>query len=1131
MNTALSPINPDINATVMASAGSGKTWLLVTRIIRLLIDDNPPDTILAITFTRKAAAEMELRLSQRLFELSQANETSLHEFMQQVSLEATAENIYQVRNLYEKFLSSPSRVKTTTFHAFCQDILRNFPLEADVPPGFELAEKTGELISTAWAALYNDTTKDPDSELAQALEYIFEQCAGPLNTYKLLNEFLNHRSEWLAYIQGIENPIKEARHKLSAFLEIDPGEHPLANFPDQVLGKKVQEFSTLLVKHATKTNLDHATLLSKFIEDTLTVEERLNVLIKVFLTAKMEPRVRKESKAQAKNMGEGGQQQFLAVNNEICDSINDILDKLNRHQTYFISSAWYLAGSSLLDYYQRIKSEQRFLDFSDLEWKAYQLLNHADNALWVQYKLDQRINHLLIDEFQDTNPTQWHLILPLLQELAANESKLNKSVFLVGDSKQSIYRFRRAEPRLFPAAHNWLEKNLTAKKFPLDTSWRSSPAIINIVNTIFDTSPLKDQLDNFVPHKTMRESYWGKVELLPLSNNPETMQDAYSDELRNPLERPRDLVLDLRHRLEAKIIAEQIKQLISEYSICETPNESRITQYSDIMVLFRNRNHIHDYEHIFREFGIPYIGANKGTLLENIEIKDMVALLETLATPYNNIALATVLRSPLFSCSDDELIFLSKDKNNNWFDKLNALASNQAKDTPLFRAWFWLNQWRPLVGKLPVHDLLDRIYTESDIYARYEAAFPKHLKHRTRANLTRFIELALEIDSGRYPSLMRFLAQLEELRKSDQEGPDETPSSDDENRVRIMTIHASKGLEAPIVFLADSTTTSRTSYAHKPIIHWPVSAERPESFYLTSKNIDSRSKTIIEQDMKAAQQENANLLYVALTRAKQFLFISGCMPKKNQSELGWYGDIAQSYDINTEDCNEPIELESYLMNEMQANKSAQQSAKEKISDITPDPRLTKPMSLTPLTQEIAPSRTVSSISCFNQEQDDDGRLRGIIIHQMLQVLCEGGKKNETVQLNIIANIFSMPTNHPVLSDCWQESLNVYNAPGFREFFDPELYTQDYNEVAIEYRQGEKTVYGIIDRLIVKENEVTLIDYKTHRGNKEKIISEIAPRYYMQLKYYLEGIRKIWPDKGVRAVLLFTNEAFVHECPI
>ncbi len=1113
------------NATVQASAGSGKTYLLVSRIIRLLLEGVRPDVILAITFTRKAAAEMQTRLLQRVFELAACAPQTLAASLEQLGLDPAHPGLQdRARNLYETLLRIPHPVQSTTFHAFCQDLLRRFPLEADVPPGFELVDRTGALQDQAWEALMVDAASQPEHPVSQSLSTLFNQL-GLVTTHKALDHFLLHRSDWWAYTLAETDPPGMAGQQLQNQLNVDASLDPVAAFfADDRVQNKLHEFAALLGKHPTATNLAAQDDILHGLEPERDPTSRFTLVWNVFFTKSGSPRSRKPSKALQDKLGNEGAARLITLHEQLCTRLLAVQDRLAAQYTLDINHHWYRAGQRYLDHYQRIKQEQRLLDFTDLEWKTYLLLNHADNALWVQYKLDSRIEHLLIDEFQDTNPTQWHLVKPLLEEMVNQPGVQTRSVFLVGDAKQSIYRFRRAEPRLFINASIWLKQQLGATSHPLNKSWRSAPAIIQFVNRLFGEGELHQRLVNFETHTVHYQHRWGRVTLLPLAQEPDA-EISTSPALRNPLELPRPEVRSQRYQREARLIATTIQDLINQPSLIGDEDNAHPLRYGEIIVLFRSRTHIAAYEQALREANIPYLGAERGSLLESLEVNDMINLLQWLNMPHDNLALAGVLRSPLFDASDTDLMRLAQTGRGSWLERLEILAAEGAETAPLQRARQLLGSWRALAGHIPVHDLLDRIYSEGNVLARFSAAFPPHLHSRVIANLSRLLELALEMDSGRYPSLMRFIHWIDELRQQQHDAPDEPVNSGETDRVRLMTIHAAKGLEAPVVFLVDAARTPPARNAYSVLQDWPVEAAKPDSLLLnvSQPHADPLSRQLLEQLRQDEQREETNLLYVALTRSCQLLYVSGCQPRKGQ-QLSWYGDIAAAYGLDPLAVTAPQILEE--TGQPPGQVPVQPPPRPTVNREV-DPRLSQPLSLTPVYREIAPSRQIATRQATGEIEDEDGRLRGIIIHRMLETLSNhtgDGPDAIAAQLGLLIEADE-------LEAFWQEARQVWQHPELQALFNPATLRQAYNEVPMLYQQQNSTVHGIIDRLVVTDTEVLLIDYKTHRHARPDNLQQIAEPYFPQLRYYYEGVTQLWPSLPVRAFLLFTACAGMVELPM
>ncbi|HEY9052183.1 MAG TPA: UvrD-helicase domain-containing protein [Gammaproteobacteria bacterium] len=1124
---SINAANPAINATVTASAGSGKTWMLVTRILRILLEDAQPGSILALTFTRKAAGEMQQRLAERLHELATVSEAKLDKGLHEIGI--TPDDTYRqrARSLYEFHQYCDYPVRTQTFHSFCQDILARFPLEADVPPGFDLLESSSLLIKQAMDALYNEAALNMNGKLAQDLQQFMSLCDGQFNLDKALHSFLDHRSDWWAFTEAADEPVGFATNTLQQQLEFDANIDPLQNFFNVSTLQYIKEFASLLGRYVNKTNEKHANSLADVLLATDFNAKLFQQVCDCFLKKDGDPlkQGREDKPTVRKALGDDTDR-FLELNELIVSAIFKTKDLLNKQNTFELNRLWYICGEHFVSHYQKLKRELRILDFTDLEWRTYKLLQSSDNALWVQYKLDQRIDHLLIDEFQDTNPTQWQLILPLLQEMAAAETSRMRSVFLVGDEKQSIYSFRRAKPELQAQASSWLAENLTATAFPLNKSWRSSPAIIESVNEIFKQDDLKKYLPTFPQHQTHQQDLAGKVVVLPLLKQiQDEEEEEQTGELRNPLKQPRAEKTGM-HYQEGQLIAQHIQQLVNDRISLGHEQNQRTIEYGDVFILVRNRSHVADYEKALRQAGIPYLGANKGTFLDCMEIQDMEALLDSIMTPFNNLALAQVLKSPIFSASDEDLMRIASVKTDSglWIDRIDILHDELEADHPIHRAHVALTRWRELADKIPVHDLLDKIYNEANVLKRYEASAPDALKPRVVANLTRFLELALELDSGRYPSLMHFLDYLRSLRMISSDAPDEAPMETEASRVRIMTIHASKGLEAPVIFLADTMSVARDRYSMSTLVDWPAEKARPVAFQLIpQKDLrDSLSQQRLQQSDYIEQRENVHLLYVALTRAKQLLYVSACQPERGSGN-DWYTPIhnAVSNIGNTEDDGTVEYCKGTF------TQHAETSTTEIINNAVKfDPRLSKAFSNLPKPDRIiAPSRTASTTTA---EADEDAQQRGIAIHRCLDLLSRSSPYTVDSIKQLLASELDMNKDDTTLEDYLEEAQGIINNPAFTHLFKLEADSKSFNETPIHYMLDNRMVFGVIDRMILRKNEITIIDYKSHQHATQDNLYELAQHYKEQMRLYAEGVRRAWPDKKINAALLFTHCAGLQE---
>ena len=1154
----LDACTPALSATVSASAGSGKTWLLITRIVRLLIDGAEPGNIIALTFTRKAAGEMQIRLNERLFAMATATDWELDQLLEMIGCDNDSQTKKIAAGLYEKLMHSLYPVNIQTFHSFCQDILSRFPLEADVPPGFDLIEDSSLLERQASQMLFDEARENTGSHhnrdrLNASLDTIMQFCNGPDNTLTSLSSFLAHRSDWWAYTAQSKDPVEFACTELARSLQLDEpvidDSTVIDNFLNDIIRQKLMIFANLLREIKNKTSDKHADSIDAALKLS-DIKSCFSLVNSAFIKKDGEPLAqgRKYSAAMEKKLGSENTKRFIDLHREISENIQNVNEQLKRLQTLNINKAWYYAGHRYSEIFQQLKTEMRLLDFTDLEWKCYQLLQHADNAHWVQYKIDQRIDHVLIDEFQDTNPTQWHLLSPILDEIAADPEQRPRSVFLVGDEKQSIYSFRRANPALQAQASQWLADMLGAQATPLDFSRRSSLAIIHCVNQIFEQPDIQQVMTGFTTHGTHLDTLPGKVVLCDLFE--EQVEDTEITEtenlfFRNPLLQAREIsVRTLRHD-EADFIASQINKLINSSELITDNGTIRPIEFGDIMILMRNRTHIGIYEHALKQHGIPFIGNKKGGLLDNLEIQDLNCLLNTLITPYDNLALAQVLKSPIFHASDDDLILLARQKDEtHWYKRLLSLTNEQHDELskPLQRAASLLPRWQQLAEHLPVHDCLDRIFSEGNIVKRYIAVNRPENQQNIASNCQRFLELSLETDSGRYPSITRFLQRLLHLQTYSANPPEEPLSQSHESRVRLMTIHGSKGLESPVVFLADCNSTASNKNAYASLVRWPAEKAQPTNFQLqlSKDNTDGITQQLQQEKLNEQKREELNLLYVALTRAREQLYISGVASNRSQDD-SWYQIITNGLDTITErEANTGgihYKVYRHLAYDRSVVDLAEKSeiAIEKQVDI--DERLLRPLAVTPSSNAfIAPSLHPDIDDLPGITESDDNiyrreiaKWRGTVIHRIIEQLCNtaGYPASDQTITRIQQQLKSEVLLHKpafieYLDSCIEEAVSTFNHPAFMTIFNPASDALLYNEMPLMYLQQKQAIYGIVDRVIKSDDVITIIDYKSHQLTENIKTQDAALQFLEQLDYYRQGVNKLWPGHDVKTGVLFTH---------
>jgi ATP-dependent helicase/nuclease subunit A len=1101
-------LDPRRSVVVEACAGSGKTWLLVSRMVRLLLDGALPSQILAITFTRKAAQEMQARLQEWLHDLARGDDAFVCQFFAERGLDTLSdEQMRRARVLYESVLLAQPGITIGTFHGWFMQVLQRAPLNADVMHGMSLLERPGAEQQAAWEELLEQMRKQPGGELAQRMEWLFAEY-GLHNARELLFNFLAKRAEWWAYTAHLSSPSGEGVHvvlatldKLRADLEVDLAFDPVADWGQRGNNEEMYlAFVRQLASNGTEVQQSKAVELERTWTDNAP-EWRFEKIWPLLFTQKREPRTGKPI-APSKKQNESV---FLDTLVALQDSLQTVRDTLAEQQAYRLNEAVLHCGSALLERYQSLKAQKQQMDFVDLEWQLCRLLQTSEHAETMQYKLDSRYQHVLLDEFQDTNPLQWQIMRAWFDAAAAVQSQL--TVFIVGDPKQSIYRFRRADARLFGVARDYLTQHFSAETLGNSLTRRNAQPIVDVVNAVFREQPHGFE---FVEHQTHQKDLPGYVQVLPLSvadelPSPQRGREEEVLQLRDPLTTPRAETGEGARHKEAQQFADQLHIIARTWQV-QADGETRRAQWGDIMVLVRSRTHLAIYEEALRAQHIPFISSRRGGLLDTLEAEDVQALLMFLITPFADLQLAQVLRTPIFACSDDDLMLASGLRNeelglsgavrvneaedfsqssvqahkSSWWQRLQQL---DAPSPALQRARQLLKGWLVLADKLPVHDLLDRIYFEGDVIARYRAVLPSERRAKVVANLNAFMEIALSVDAGRYPSLPRFLQELRELRDSSDDAPDEGRLGSVGNAVRIYTVHEAKGLEAPIVWLLDAHVEKKNREGNDVLLGWSPHDERPAHFSLYTDLASRGRKRVPLFEQEAAQQarEEMNLLYVAMTRTQQALIVSGSQGGKENRSWTWYEHIAAVVD------GQKMPFALSLSNDENDIPSATHSTS---SGQTEGVSIQLP-AITPIGKRIARNTA--------QQQ------RGIWLHALLQYLTEGTADKIELQHHL-----AIPAAE--VESLWQQAQLLLATPQLARFFDAQQYRAAYNEMPYVNAQGE---LKRIDRLVEFDDEVWVLDYKL--GDAED-----ATRYHTQMQEYRTAMQAVYAGKMIRCALVFVS---------
>ncbi|WP_323744975.1 UvrD-helicase domain-containing protein [Noviherbaspirillum malthae] len=870
--------DPARSAVVEACAGSGKTWLLVSRMLRLLLAGAAPSQLLAITFTRKAAREMRERLMQLLHELAVQPEPEACRLLLErgVPESRLPELLPMARKLYQQVLSSPQGMSIDTFHGWFAKLLQASPLASDVPHPYTLAENTGELRREAYLRFMQSLDRPEQADARQALFSLYEM-AGDRNARQLLDAFIDKRAEWWAacgiHCAGDASRPLSWLHELCGTDALRDAR--LGLWDDVALIGRIHEVARLLAAGG-KRNRDRAEAIRQALAGDAS-PAGFSRLLTQFCDERRQPRGNDARHgglqgALQDRFGPDGVEVFRNEFTAIAHALHALERRAGEPRVLALNQHLFKLGPAYLAHYQAVKAEQRMLDFGDLEWHAYRLMTSEEYAAYLQSRLDARYRHILLDEFQDTNPLQWCILRAWLDAYGGDAEP--PSVFIVGDPKQSIYRFRRAEPRVFAAARDMLAHG-GADVLRTSQTRRNAGSIVDVLNTVFANNPA------YAPHTTLNGQS-GAVWRLPLAqgDRPAAGHAAASAPIRlhDPLTDERQEDEDTRRLNEGRAVASAICAAMQDMA----RRTGRPARWSDVMVLVRKRTHLNAYENAFRMAGVPFVSEQQGGLLASLEAADLMALLDFLVMPADSLALAQVLKTPIFGASDEDLIRLARcggDSGRYWWLRLQECAADPVCTSPaLRRAAVLLAEWQQAAISLPVHELLDLIVHRGELVQRYAAAAAPAMRPQVTGNIDAFVELGLRFDDRPCSSLPKFIRSLRLLQQGeDAEAPAEAAVGSMQDAVRISTIHGAKGLEASIVALVDANHSQVPRDDAGILCQWPLHADEPTHFscYGRSDERGAARDALFAEEERLRQQEDWNLLYVAATRASELFIVSG----------------------------------------------------------------------------------------------------------------------------------------------------------------------------------------------------------------------------------------------------------------
>jgi ATP-dependent helicase/nuclease subunit A len=1102
--------DPGVSAWVAANAGSGKTHVLAQRVIRLLLDGVDPAKILCITFTKAAAANMANRVFDELRRWTTLDDAQLDAAIRGISRVRTdPARRALARRLFALALETPGGLKVQTIHAFCTRLLHQFPFEANVAARFDVLDEATEarLLGDTSLTVLLDAALAPESALGRALataiatvaDQTFKDVVGEaLRKRDLVRAWINHGGSITAAIAGLCGALGIGADETIAQIEseITDGPHlPLSQWATA---------ATALAR-GSKSDQEQA---RRFLAALGAAgAPRVDSYLSVFLTDRLKPRDRVVTR-----MIENGDPPLAE---RLCAERARILLLAERRKALACrdrTAALITIADAVLSRYQAAKDRRGLLDYDDLIEKTLNLLAE-DRAAWVHYKLDAGIDHVLIDEAQDTSPKQWEIIRRLTSEFfaGAGARSVKRTIFAVGDEKQSIFSFQGAAPREFEVMHRTFDTLCKAvdhefRYVQFRRSFRSGPNVLAAVDSVFARPEAFAGLSADAVktvHEPLPDAAPGMVEIWDTIKPNEKREieawDAPFDELTET---------SPQVRLATKI-AKSVKRWTQQGA-----------RAGDVLVLVRQRGPL--FEAIIRtlkDLHVPVAGADRLVLTEHIAVMDLMALADALLLPDDDLALASVLKSPLFGFDDNDLFKIAWERKGSLRAALRAKAHEERRFADAANKLDHFAEW----ARQPPFAFYARVLGAE----RGRKRFLARLGHEAEDALDEFLDLALEYERRETPSLQGFIAWLRTARTDVKRDMEIT-----RDEVRVMTVHGAKGLEAPIVVLADTTTEPAGPAQRQPRLLALANTAVPHSprclAWIGAKATDTEALSAARERMRGeAEDEYRRLLYVAMTRAIDRLIVCGAEGERAPPEGCWWNLVSAA--LKPISVEEPADDGDGTV--WRYRKVPPVARQADFDFIAAAPAQTQP----PWLDRDAPAqvpriRLLSPASAYDEAASARGRgggrserlkalARGALVHRLLQSLPDilPAARAEAARHHLAheASLFSVEEREVVLD----QVLRLLEDSRFAELFLP----GSRAEVPIVGRLagGMLAVSGQVDRLAVTRESVLIADYKTNRPAPQRL-DDVPPAYVTQLALYRAVLVQLYPEKAVRAALVWTD---------
>jgi ATP-dependent helicase/nuclease subunit A len=1127
--------NPAGSAWVSANAGSGKTFVLSQRVVRLLLAGADPGRILCLTFTKAAAAQMATKVFERLSKWATASDRALGKELRDLEGRAMEPaDLARARRLFARALETPGGLKIQTIHAFCERLLHQFPFEANVAGHFEVLDErdADALAETARRSVLARAAREPDGPFGKALATVL--ASGSDTAHELaIKEFVDKRDRlraWIVAAGSLADALVDLRTRLGIGAAETPESLRAALLTESLFTAADLRRLAGLLGEGGKGDRDAADRL----QPALTgdgEEERIAGYLDFCQTGGGDMRVAGRLVSNAVKTRWPGLDQV--IEKEFA-RLKTLLDRVAAAECYASTAAMLCLADAAIGEYDRLKIARGVLDFEDLVVKTANLFLRRDASAWVHYKLDRGLDHILVDEAQDTSPRQWQVVQALVEEFFAGEGASDRlrTLFAVGDEKQSIFSFQGAVPAWFSRMRRELGERARAAGFAwanpeLHLSFRSAEPVLSAIDAVFANESVYVALseDKAAPtHSAARRNAPGRVIIWPMI---EAEKEVEPEDWTKPVDHLGKASPEVR-------LAHRIAQTIARWiHHGETLDTGAPIRAGSILVLCRTRGAQTDaINRALKTKGVAIAGADRLALTDHIAVMDLVALGRVMLLPEDDLALAALLKSPLIGLGEDDLYELAygRDKRTLW----DALGEAAGKGERFDAARAKLDAWRSLADYRDPHAFFARILGPE----RGRLKIMQRLGAEAEDVLDEFLAQALAYEKQNVPSLQGFLAWLDSATT---EIKRDTGTLRD--AVRVMTVHGAKGLEADVVFLVD-TGSAPVHPSHDP----KVVALDDDRDGTVSPLVWMRRKkampAIVEARVNAlraeAREEYLRLLYVAMTRARDRLIICGTLKERGTDMVGgWHALVRTALEPECEKheaADGSVELEWRPEPRVAAKTKPSQPAlplgphRPTWVDTRAAPPPPAPRRLTPSTAlgEVE-ERLPPAVALRVAAAAETARERGRLIHRLLQSL-----PDIAPEARAATGARYLAASAPAWSEADREALltpilAILTGGGFAPVFAEGSRAEVDVAGLLPIAGGNAVLSGRIDRLAVTPDRVLVIDYKTNRPAPEKL-ADIPQTYVVQLALYRRLLQRLYPNKMVAAAILWTDAPSLMEIP-